>query len=133
LSKVFLQVISTNKPNHILLRNSLKAFTEGLPDSAIKRPFSAPPPIMNILFTEVKPFCKYLHRSPSFAMFPDLTKAEIQSRGSNRLKRRIMKVKFLLIKPLETFDLQAVPDLDIRVFSELAACEYIKASKHDSP
>ncbi len=56
----------------------------------------------------------------------DLTRAEIQARSSNRLKRRIREAKFPLIKPLETFDLHAAPDLDVRVFRELAACEYIK-------
>jgi len=60
----------------------------------------------------------------------DLTRAEIQSRASNRLKRRIREAKFSLIKPLETFDLQAVPDLDIRVFRELTACEFIKERRN---
>lgn len=55
-----------------------------------------------------------------------LTREEIQSRASNRLKRRIREARFPLIKPLETFNLQAVPDLDIRVFRELAVCDYIK-------
>ena len=60
----------------------------------------------------------------------DLTRAEIQSRASNRLKRRIREARFPLIKPLETFDLQAVPDLDIRIFRELAACEFIKERRN---
>ena len=60
----------------------------------------------------------------------DLTRAEIQSRASNRLKRRIREARFPLIKPLETFDLHAVPDLDIRVFRELAACEFIKERRN---
>lgn len=60
----------------------------------------------------------------------DLTRAEIQSRSSNRLQRRIREAKFPLIKPIETFDLQAAPDLDIRVFRELAACEYIKERRN---
>lgn len=60
----------------------------------------------------------------------DLTRAEIQSRASNRLKRRIREARFPLIKPLETFDLNAVPDLDIRVFRELAACEFIKERRN---
>ena len=60
----------------------------------------------------------------------DLTRAEIQSRASNRLKRRIREARFPLIKPLETFDLHAVPDMDIRVFRELAACEFIKERRN---
>jgi DNA replication protein DnaC len=60
----------------------------------------------------------------------DLTRAEIQSRASNRLKRRVREARFPLIKPMETFDLQAVPDLDIRVFRELTTCEYIKERRN---
>ena len=60
----------------------------------------------------------------------DLTRAEIQSRASNRLKRRIREARFPLIKPIETFDLHAVPDLDIRVFRELTACEFIKERRN---
>ncbi len=55
----------------------------------------------------------------------DLTRLEIESRAANRLKRRIKEARFPLLKPLETFDLQAVPELDIRVFRELITCEYI--------
>lgn len=60
----------------------------------------------------------------------DLTRTEIQIRASNRLKRRIQEAKFPIIKPLETFDLEAVPDLDIRVFRELASCKYIKEHRN---
>lgn len=60
----------------------------------------------------------------------DLTRTEIQSRASNRLKLRIREAKFPLIKSLETFDLQAAPDLDIRVFRELITCEYIKERRN---
>lgn len=60
----------------------------------------------------------------------DLTRAEIQSRASNRLKRRIREARFPLIKPIETFDLHAVPDMDIRIFRELAACEFIKERRN---
>lgn len=60
----------------------------------------------------------------------ELTRTEIQSRASNRLKLRIREAKFPLIKPLETFDLQAAPDLDIRVFRELITCEYIKERRN---
>jgi DNA replication protein DnaC len=60
----------------------------------------------------------------------DLTRTEIQIRVGNRLKRRIQEAKFPIVKPLETFDLQAVPDLDIRVFRELTSCEYIKEHRN---
>jgi len=60
----------------------------------------------------------------------DLARTEIESRAGNRLKRRIREAKFPLIKPLETFDQQAVPDLDIRVFRNLITCEYIKERRN---
>lgn len=56
----------------------------------------------------------------------DLTNMEIESRAASRLKRRIREARFPLIKPLETFDLQAAPELDIRLFRELTTCEFIK-------
>lgn len=60
----------------------------------------------------------------------ELTAVELQSRGENRLKRRIREAKFPLMKPLETFDLNAVPDLDIRLFRELTACGYIQEHRN---
>ena len=60
----------------------------------------------------------------------DLTRMEIESRTSNRLKQRIKDAKFPLLKPLETFNLDAVPKLDIRVFHELISCEYIKEHRN---
>ena len=60
----------------------------------------------------------------------ELTAVELQVRGENRLNRRIREAKFPLIKPVETFDLNAVPDLDIRLFRELAGCGYIQERKN---
>lgn len=60
----------------------------------------------------------------------DLTRLEIESRAANRLKRRVREAKFPLLKPLETFDLEAVPELDIRVFRELINCEYIREQRN---
>jgi len=60
----------------------------------------------------------------------NLTRLEIESRSANRLQRRIREARFPLLKPLETFDLQAVPELDIRVFRELISCEYIKEHRN---
>ena len=59
-----------------------------------------------------------------------LTAAELQARAANRLNRRIREAKFPLIKPVETFDLNAVPDLDIRLFRELCSCGYIKERRN---
>lgn len=60
----------------------------------------------------------------------DLTRLEIESRAANRLKRRIREAKFPLLKPLETFDLEAVPELDLRAFRELTTCDYIKERRN---
>lgn len=60
----------------------------------------------------------------------DLTRLEIASRAANRLKRRIREARFPLLKPLETFDLSAVPDLDIRQFRELTSSEYIREHRN---
>ncbi len=60
----------------------------------------------------------------------DLTRAELQSRAESRLQRRIKESKFPLLKPIESFDLAAVPDLDIRLFRELAAGGYIREHRN---
>lgn len=60
----------------------------------------------------------------------ELTASELQSRSENRLSRRIKDAKFPLLKPVETFDLAAVPDLDIRHFRDLAGCDFIKEHKN---
>ena len=63
-------------------------------------------------------------------LFLDLTRLEIESRAANRLKRRIREARFPLLKPLETFDLAAVPKLDIRLLRELISSEYIKEHRN---
>ncbi len=60
----------------------------------------------------------------------DLTTEELQARSENRLKRRLREAKFPLIKPAETFDLTATPALDIRLFKELAGCEFIREQRN---
>lgn len=60
----------------------------------------------------------------------DLTAAELQARAESRLNRRIKEAKFPLLKPIETFDLAAVPDLDLRLFRELAAGGYIREHRN---
>ena len=58
-------------------------------------------------------------------LFLDLTRLEISFRVANRLKRGAREARFPLLKPLESFDLSVVPELDIRLFRELTTCEYI--------
>jgi len=60
----------------------------------------------------------------------DLTGAELQARAENRLNRRMKESKFPLLKPIETFDLAAVPDLDIRLFRDLAGGGYVKENRN---
>jgi len=60
----------------------------------------------------------------------DLTGAELQARAENRLNRRMKESKFPLLKPIETFDLEAVPDLDIRLFRDLAAGGFIQEHRN---
>ncbi|KKL07779.1 hypothetical protein LCGC14_2582590 [marine sediment metagenome] len=60
----------------------------------------------------------------------DLATTELQVRAENRLTRRIRDAKFPLLKPVETFDLNAVPDLDMRLFRDLCGCNYIKEHRN---
>jgi len=60
----------------------------------------------------------------------DLTGAELQARAESRLNRRIKESKFPLLKPIETFDLGAVPDLDLRLFRDLAGGGYIQKHRN---
>jgi len=60
----------------------------------------------------------------------DLATTELQVRAENRLTRRIRDAKFPLLKPVETFDLNVVPELDIRLFRDLCGCDYIKERRN---
>jgi len=60
----------------------------------------------------------------------NLTVVELQARSESRLNRRLREAKFPLIKPLETFDLSAVPELDLRLFRELTGESYIKEHRN---
>ena len=60
----------------------------------------------------------------------ELTVAELQARAQNSLNRRIREAKFPLLKSMESFDLSAVPELDIRLFRELAEGGYIREHRN---
>ncbi len=60
----------------------------------------------------------------------DLTRAELQTRAESRLNRLIKESRFPLLKPMETFDLTAVPDLDIRLLRDLAGGGYIQEHRN---
>ena len=58
---------------------------------------------------------------------------EVNSQGTSiddAFDNWVREAKFPLLKPLETFDLEAVPELDIRVFRELISCEYIREQRN---
>jgi len=60
----------------------------------------------------------------------ELTAAELQTRADNRLARRIREARFPLFKPLETFDLSAVPDLDLLLFRSLSQGDYLREHRN---
>ncbi|PKN17056.1 MAG: hypothetical protein CVU65_18600 [Deltaproteobacteria bacterium HGW-Deltaproteobacteria-22] len=55
----------------------------------------------------------------------ELTTTELHTRTENRLNRRLHESKFPMINPLETFDLGAVTELDLRLFHELVPEDFI--------
>jgi len=48
----------------------------------------------------------------------------------NGLKRRLRDAKFPLLKPLETFQFEAAPDLDTRMIKDLVEGRYIKEARN---
>ena len=60
----------------------------------------------------------------------NLTEVEVQVRKENGRKRRLREAKFPLIKPLETFDFGAAPQLDARLIKELSECEYVNKPRN---
>jgi DNA replication protein DnaC len=60
----------------------------------------------------------------------NLAEAEVQVRLENGRKRRQQEAKFPMLKPLETFNFEAAPDLDARLIKELSTCEYIKKAQN---
>jgi len=60
----------------------------------------------------------------------NLTEDEVQVRKENGRKRRLREAKFPLIKPLETFDFGAAPQLDARLVKELSGCEYVQKPRN---
>lgn len=60
----------------------------------------------------------------------DLTETELHVRSENRQKRRLREAKFPLMKPLETFDLDAATDIDTVLFQELRTCNFIKEKRN---
>lgn len=60
----------------------------------------------------------------------NLSEAEVRTRQENGRKRRLQDAKFPILKPMETFDFDAAPGLDIRLMKELSNCDYIKKGRN---
>ena len=60
----------------------------------------------------------------------NLTEVEVQVRKENGRKRRLREAKFPLLKPLETFDFGAAPELDARLIKELSGCQYVHKARN---
>jgi len=60
----------------------------------------------------------------------ELTATELRVRAENRLNRRVREAKFPQVKTMESFDLNAVPGLDIRLIREMVECGYIKERRN---
>jgi DNA replication protein DnaC len=60
----------------------------------------------------------------------ELTELELRIRSENSEKRRLKEARFPLLKPLEAFDFEAVPQLDKRLVRDLAAGDYLKERRN---
>lgn len=60
----------------------------------------------------------------------NMTEVELGVRKENGRQRRIREANFPLLKPLETFNFSAAPDLDARFIKELSSGNYIKEKRN---
>jgi DNA replication protein DnaC len=60
----------------------------------------------------------------------NLTEIEVATRMENGRKRRLRDAKFPLLKPFETFNFEAAPDLDTRMIKELLSGQYITNARN---
>jgi DNA replication protein DnaC len=60
----------------------------------------------------------------------NLTELEVATRMENGRKRRLREAKFPLLKPLETFNFDAAPELDTRMIKELLSGQYITKARN---
>jgi DNA replication protein DnaC len=59
-----------------------------------------------------------------------LSELEVATRMENGYKRRIRDARFPLLKPLETFQFEAAPELDVRRIKELLEGQYIREARN---
>lgn len=60
----------------------------------------------------------------------NLTEIEVQVRKENGRKKRIKDAGFPLLKPLETFDFESAPELDVRFVRELSTGLFIEEKRN---
>lgn len=60
----------------------------------------------------------------------NLSELEVGTRMENGRKRRIRDARFPLVKPIETFQFEATPQLDVRQIKELLGGQYIKEARN---
>ncbi len=60
----------------------------------------------------------------------NLTEVEIQVRKENGRKKRIREAAFPLLKPLEVFEFESAPGIDVRLIKELSTGEYINDKRN---
>jgi DNA replication protein DnaC len=60
----------------------------------------------------------------------NLSEAEVQARQENGRKIRLREAKFPILKPMETFQFEAAPELDVRLMKELSDCDYVKKNRN---
>ncbi len=60
----------------------------------------------------------------------NLTEVEIQVRKENGRKKRIREAVFPLLKPLEVFEFESAPGIDVRLIKELSTGEYINDKRN---
>jgi DNA replication protein DnaC len=60
----------------------------------------------------------------------NLSDAEVQARQENGRKIRLREAKFPILKPMETFQFEAAPELDVRLMKELSDCDYVKKNRN---
>ena len=60
----------------------------------------------------------------------NLTDLEVTTRMENGRKRRIRDAKFPLQKPIDSFNFEAAPDLDLRLVKELLSGQYLKKKRN---
>lgn len=59
-----------------------------------------------------------------------LSELELATRRENGCKRRIVDARFPLLKPIETFQFEAAPELDVRKIRELLGGRYIREARN---